>query len=143
MVNPHHVVIEVYVVLSIINAFLGIGTEIYQEAEPTESLRSPFNAFPLGSNFTQLDADGTTESLTSPSNHTGGVIPWTTPDLLASFAAVIDVILEFTKFFTAGFVIQLLITLGFPGEWFLIVTVPLAIYVMYMTFVMITNRLGN
>ena len=142
MVNPHHVVIETYVVLSIINAFLGLGTEIYQESEPTESLRSPFNSFPLGSNFTQLDADGTTDSLTNPANSTGDPIPWVT-NAAADFTATIDVILEFTKFFTAGFVIQLLTTMGFPGEWLLIVTVPLAIYVMYMTFVMITNRLGN
>lgn len=142
MVNPHHTVIEAYVLLSVINAFLGIGQGIYQDEFPTESIRSPFTQFPLDDSFPELNATGVTENMTNPTNSTGDPIPWVT-NALADFTATIDVILEFTQFFTAGFIIQLLNSMGFPGDFLFIVTVPLAIYVMYMTFVMITNRLGN
>lgn len=142
MVNPQHTVIELYVLLSVVNAFLGLGTDIYQEAEPTSSLRSPFNAFPLGSNFTGLDPDSTTEEIIQPTNSTGDPIPWVS-DIFQDFNALIDALTEFTAFFTAGFVIQLLTTMGFPAGWLYLITVPLSFYVMYMTFVMVTNRLGN
>lgn len=142
MVNPHHIVIETYVLLAIINAFLGVGTGIYQESQPTDSLRSPFGGFPLGSNFTSLDTDSVIDEITLPTNSTGDPIPWVT-NALADFTATIDVVLEFSQFFTAGFIIQLLDTLGFPSEWLLIITVPFGIYTMYLVFVMITNRLSN
>ena len=54
MVNAHHTVIELYVLLSIINAFLGVGTEIYQQSDPDASLRSSFNSEPLGTEFTLI-----------------------------------------------------------------------------------------
>lgn len=146
MANPHHVVIELYVLLAIVNAFLGVGQGIYQDEYPTESIRSPFSGFPLGSDVnpevSQLDPSGVTGNLTNPTNSTGDPIPWVT-NAIADFTATIDVILEFTNFFTAGYVIDLLDSIGFPADFLYIVTVPLAIYVMYMTFVMITNRLGN
>lgn len=142
MVNPHHVVIEIYVILSVINAMLFVGTGIYQEGHPTESLRSPFTGFPLGSDFPELNSTGLTEELTNPTNSTGGIIEWVI-DGISDFTATIDNIIEFVQFFTAGYVIDLLNGLGFPADYLYIVTVPLALYVMYMTFVMITNRLGN
>lgn len=142
MTNPQTTVIEIYVILSLINAFLGIGTVIYQQENPSDSLRSPFNAFPLGSNFTGLDPDAVTTAIQTPTNSTGGIIAWFS-DIYSNFEAIITAVLEFTQFFTAGFVIQLLTTMGFPAGFLYIVTVPLALYVMYMVFVMVTNRLGN
>lgn len=142
MANPHHVVIEMYVLLSIINAFLGISQGIYQDAHPTESIRSPFTGFPLGSDFPILDSEGVTLNMTIPTNSSGGVITWVS-NAMANFEATIEVILYFVQFFTAGFIVDLLTSMGFPGGFLLIVTVPMALYVMYMTFVMITNRLGN
>ena len=142
MTTPHHTVIEIYVVLSVINIFLGVGTGIYQEAQPTSSLRSPFNAFPLGSEFTNLNTTGLIYNMTNPTNSTGDPLDWVISGI-SDFTAIIAVVLEFVKFFTAGFVIDLLNSMGFPADFLYLVTVPLFIYVMYMTFVMITNRLGN
>lgn len=142
MVNPHHTVIELYVVLSVINVFLGVGTGIYQQAEPDSSLRSPFNSEPLGNEFTQLDTDGITDKITSPTNSTGGIIVWV-QNGIADFTATIDIILEFSKFFTAGHLIDLISTIGFPADWIYLVTVPFAIYAVFAIFSMITNRLTS
>lgn len=146
MVNPHHVVIEAYVVLAIINAFLGVGQGIYQDAYPTESIRSPFNQFPLGSQInpevSQLDTDSLTLNMTNPTNSTGSPIDWVIGGV-ADFEATIDVILTFVQFFTAGFIIDLLNSMNFPADFLYIVTVPFGLYVAYMTFVMISNRLTN
>lgn len=134
--------IEFYALLLILNAFLGVVTGIYQEAQPTDSLRSPFNAFPLGSNFTGLNTTGTTNELIAPVNGTGGSIPWYST-IYENFEAMITSILTFVSFFTAGFIYQLLDTMGIPEVFWIIVGAPLGLYAMYMTFVMITNRLGN
>lgn len=142
MAQAYHVIIEAYVLLAIVNAFLGIGTGIYQESQPTDSLRSPFTAFPLGNNFTSLDTDTPTVDIITPLNSTGDPIDWAV-NSFANFNAVIDSLVTFSQFFTAGFIIQLLGTLGYPSEWLLIVTVPFGIYTMYLVFVMITNRLSN
>lgn len=134
--------IEFYALLLIMNAFLGIVSTAYQEEDPTNSLRSPFTAFPLGSNFTSLDTITTTNELISPVNGTGSPIPWY-DTIFENFEASITAVLNFVSFFTAGFIIQLFDTMGFPTEFLLILTAPLGLYLMYMTFVMITNRLGN
>ena len=135
-------VIEFYVLLIVLNAFLGVVTTIYQESQPTESLRSPFNAFPLGSNFTGLDTDTTTGELIAPVNGTGGAIPWYST-IYENFEVTITNILTFVSFCTAGFILQLFHNLGFPEAFWVIVTAPIGLYTMYMTFVMITNRLGS
>lgn len=134
--------IEFYALLLIMNAFLGVVTTVYQESEPTSSLRSPFNAFPLGSNFTGLDTDTTTNELITPTNSTGSPISWFS-DIYENFEATITNILLFVSFFTAGFIYQLLDTMGIPEIFWIIVGAPMGLYGMYMTFVMITNRLGN
>lgn len=134
--------VEFYALLLIINAMLGVTTEIYQEAEPTESLRSPFNAFPLGSNFTGLDTDTPTEEIIAPSNSTGSPISWFY-DIYENFQAMITSITVYVDFFTAGFIYDLFETIGIPEIFWIIVGAPLGLYLMYTTFVMITNRLGN
>jgi hypothetical protein len=134
--------IEFYALLLIMNAFLGIVTTTYQEEDPTNSLRSPFTAFPLGSNFTSLDTATTTAELQAPLNGTGSPIAWF-DDIYENFEAQISAVLTFVSFFTFGFITQLVETMGFPTEFMLILTAPLGLYLMYMTFVMITNRLGN
>lgn len=134
--------IEFYALLIIMNAMLGVVTGAYQEGEPGESLRSPFNAFPLGSNFTGLDTNTTTGELIAPVNGTGDPIAWY-DNITENFEAMITTILSFVSFFTAGFILQLFITMGIPSVFWVIVTAPLGLYLMYMTFVMITNRLGN
>lgn len=142
MAQSYQIVIEAYVLLAIVNAFLFVGTEIYQESQPTDSLRSPFTAFPLGSNFTSLEIDSVILEITTPTNSTGDPIIWV-QNFFIDATATIEVLLEFSQFFTAGFIIQLLNTIGFPADWLLIVTVPFGIYTMYLVFVMITNRLSN
>ncbi len=142
MPSPHHVVIEVFVVLTIINTFLGVGQMIYQSEHPSESIRSPFTSFPLASEFPELNATNVTQNMITPTNSSGGVIEWVV-DAIADFTATIDVILEFTQFFTGGFIAELLTSFGFPEEFRVIIVVPMSIYTMYMIFVMITNRLGN
>ena len=134
--------IEFYALLLIMNAFLGVVTLTYQEEDPTNTLRSPFTAFPLGSNFTSLDTETTTNELIAPTNSTGSLIIWF-DDIYDNFEASITAILTFVSFFTFGFITQLVTTMGFPAEFMLILTAPLGLYLMYMTFVMITNRLGN
>ncbi len=134
--------IEFYALLIILNAGLGIVTGAYQEGNPGESLRSPFNAFPLGSNFTGLDTDTTRDEIIAPVNSTGDPIAWFS-DALENFEAMITAILTFVSFFTAGFILQLFTTMGIPEVFWVMVTAPLGLYLMYMTFVMITNRLGN
>jgi hypothetical protein len=139
----YRVVIEVYVLLSVINVFLGVGQNIYQDANPGDALRSPFTGLPLGNTFLDdtLDTEGLIGNMTV-TNSTGGPFQWVI-DGLSDFAAIIDIILSFVKFFVAGYVIDLMISIGIPAQFFYIVTVPLGFYVMYMTFVMITNRLGR
>ena len=134
--------IEFYALLLIMNAMLGIVTTAYQEEDPGNSLRSPFTAFPLGSNFTSLDTTTTTNELIAPVNGTGSPIAWF-DSIYENFEASITAVLTFVSFFTAGFIIQLFDTMGFPTEYLLLLTAPLGLYLMYMTFVMITNRLGN
>lgn len=139
----YKVVIEVYVVLSVINAFLGVGQGIYQDAFPSQSIRSPFTSFPLGSEFPELNTTGLILNMTNPTNSTGGIIEWV-QEFASDFTAIIDVILDFVKFFTAGYIVDLLIGgIGFPAFLLQIVLIPVGIYLAYMTFVMITNRLGN
>ena len=142
MVSPHHTVIEVYVLLAIVNAFLGVGQMIYQESQLAESIRSPFTSFPLASDFPELNSSGVILNITKPTNSTGGIIEWVS-GAIANFEATIDILLEFTQFFTAGFIIDLLVSLGFPDEFYIIIGAPMGIYTMYMVFVLITNRLGN
>jgi hypothetical protein len=134
--------IEFYALLIILNAFMGVVTETWQEDKPGDSLRSPFNAFPLGSNFTGLDTTTTTNELISPVNGTGDPIPWY-DTIFENFEAMITATLNFVSFFTAGFVLQLFETMGIPQIFWIIITAPIGLYLMYMTFVMITNRLGN
>lgn len=146
MVNPHHVVIEVYVCIAIINAFLGITQEIYSEAHEGESIRSPFTQEPISDTIdpevSQLDWAALQHNLTNPTNATGGPIDWIS-DNVANFEATVALITGFMKFFTAGYIVDLLKAFGFPGEMVFIVTVPLGIYTAYMILVLITNRLGN
>ena len=141
MANPHHVIIEIYVVLTIVNVMLGVVSEIY--ADGTEGdIRSPFSQLPLGSDFDVPDAANLTNTIITPVNGTGTeLFFW--DGIFQNFEAIYSSILEFVKFFTGGFIIDLLNNIGFPGDFLYIVTAPLAIYVSYMTFVMITNRLGN
>lgn len=134
--------IEFYALLIILNAFLGVVTDTWQEDNPSDSLRSPFNSFPLGSNFTSLDTDTTTNELIAPVNGTGGSIPWYST-IYENFEAMITSILNFVSFFTAGFILQLFTTMGIPEVFWILITAPMGLYLMYMTFVMITNRLGN
>ena len=134
--------IEFYALIIIMNAMMGVVTGAYQEEDPSNSLRSPFTAFPLGSNFTGLDTDTTTSELIAPVNGTGSPIAWF-DDISENFEAMITATLNFVSFFTAGFILQLFTTMGIPEVFWILVTAPLGLYLMYMTFVMITNRLGN
>ena len=134
--------VEFYALLMIMNAFLGVVTGTWQVENPSDSLRSPFNAFPLGSNFTGLDTATTTDELIAPVNGTGDPIPWYSATF-ENFEAMITSTLKFVSFFTAGFLLQLFTTMGIPTVFWIIVTAPIGLYLMYMTFVMITNRLGN
>lgn len=148
MVSTYTIVIELYVCMSIVNAFLGITQIAYEEGNPGESIRSPFTGYPIASdlagnsNETVATVEDLTDNSTNPINGTGFEIPWVT-DAIADFTATIDVILGFVGFFTGSYIIDLVNSMGFPGDFVYIVTVPLAIYVMYMVFVLITNRLGN
>lgn len=146
MADAKTVALELYVLLAILNSFLGIGQAIYQDEFPTDSIRSPFTGFPLGNDVnpevSQLDTDTLTDEITQPTNGTGFDIPWVS-DIYSDFTAVIDAVLTFVQFFTAGFIIDLLTSMGFPAGFLYMVTVPFALYVAYMTFVMVTNRLGN
>lgn len=173
MVNPHHVVIEAYVLLAVINAFLGITQGIYSDAHLMQygnetrafdpatdppwrnfaerfgegsSIRSPFTQAPLSANITadvsQLDIPSLQANLTNPMNATGGPIEWLVGNV-ANFAATVELVTTFVKFFTAGYVIDLLGGFGFPSDFIYIITVPLGIYTAYMILVLITNRLGN
>ena len=142
MVNPHHIVIETFVLLSITNAFLGVGTELYQQSQPTDSLRSGFTTFPLGSNFTQLESQELAGNLTAPTNSTGFEIPWVS-NAISDFTATIDILLEFTSFFTFGYIEDMLENIGFPDNFMILISAPMYIYIAYMILVLITNRLGN
>ena len=142
MVNGYHVVLETYVLLSVINAFLGVGTELYQQSQPTDSLRSPFTSFPLGNDFEGLDTTGLTANLTNPSLTNGTSIPWVS-NAIADFSATIDILLEFTSFFTFGFIDDLLTGFGFPDNFMILIAAPMLFYIAYMTLVLITNRLSS
>ena len=142
MVNPRHVVIEIYALLTTVNVFLGTVTTIWQQEDPSNTLRSPFSVFPLGGNFSVPDAANLTNTILTPVNGTGAELSWW-DGIFVNFQTVYVAILSFTKFFTGGFIIDLLNNLGFPSGFLYIITAPLAIYVSYMIFVMITNRLGN
>jgi len=142
------IVLELWVCLTIVNVFLGLTQTAYQEGFPGESIRSPFNQYPLGSDLiTQRDqvindTQGLSDNFTNPTNSTGFEIPWVS-DAISDFTAIIDIILDFVAFFTGAFIINLLTSMGLPASFLYIVTVPLGIYSMYMIFVLITNRLGN
>ena len=146
MVNPHHVVIEVYVLVAIINSFLGITQEIYSEAFPGESIRSPFDQTPLSGGVdpevSQLDLAMLQQNLTDTAGDPGNPLDWIDRGV-EGFAATFDAINTFVKFFTAGYIVDLLDGIGYPGQYVYIVTVPLGIYTAYMIFVLITNRLTN
>lgn len=133
--------------LAIINAMLFIVQDTYQSGNPGEQLRSPYSGFPIGATLenpatTNSRVSSATLNATNPTNGSGGVIGWVI-DGLSDFTAQIAVILGFVKFFTAGYVVDLLNSMGFPANFIYLATVPFGIYVLYMTFVMITNRLGN
>lgn len=136
------VIIELYVVLSIVNAFLAVGQGIYQDENPGENFRSPFDTSPLPDTFEELDTDTLNTELTNPTNSTGDPIAWVS-DALQNFEATIDQLLYFVQFFTAGFLVDMLNGIGFPGDFLYIITVPAGIYTGYMILVLITNRLGN
>lgn len=143
----YKVAIEIYVLLAIINTMLFVTNQAYEEGFPGQSLRSPFNIFPISTTLEDpADTNSRTDELifnsTNPTNSSGSVLDWVI-DGLSDFTAQIAVILDFVKFFTAGYVVDLLNSMGFPGDFIYLATVPFAIYVAYMTFVMITNRLGN
>lgn len=142
----YRIVIEIYVLLSVMNVFLGIGTSLYQEKDPTGYLRSPFTGYPLiGIIPTPLNAQQQTGNLTASINTTSGFkIPFISQatDAFQSFASIWNGIIRFSNFFDLGYTINLLNSTGFPSGFLYIVTVPVAIYTFYMVFVMITNRLG-
>jgi len=141
----YRVVIEIYVLLSIINAFLGVVQNIYEEGNPGHSLRSPFTGYPLAQTFTTLNTTGLQANLTQPFNSTSSsTIPWIAKasDAFQSFVSQINGILTWLKFFTAGYLIDLLTGIGIPSAFLQIVNIPIAFYLCYMVFVMVTNRLG-
>lgn len=146
MVKPHHVVIEVYVLLAVVNTFLGITQEIYSDAFPGESIRSPFDQTPLSSNIDSeaslLDVTGLQQNLTDMAGGPDNALGWI-GGAAEGLAATFDAINTFVKFFTAGYVVDLLDGMGFPGQYVYIISVPLGIYTAYMIFVLITNRLTN
>src|SRR3990167_867884 len=137
MVATYTIIIELYVCLSIVNAFLGITQIAYEEGNPGESIRSPFNQYPIATDLSGVseqvieDTEGLTANFTDPTNSTGFTIPWVT-DAISDFTAIIDILLDFVGFFTGSYIIDLVNSMGFPGDFIYIVTVPLAIYVMYM-----------
>jgi len=118
--------IEFYALLIIMNAFLGVVTGAYQESDPTNSLRSPFTAFPLGSDFTGLDTGSTTNELIAPNNGTGSPIQWY-DTIYENFEAMITATLTFVSFFTAGFILQLFTTMGIPSIFWVIITAPIGL----------------
>ena len=134
--------IEFYALLLIMNAFLGVVTGLWQEDNPDSSLRSPFGGYPLGSDFAGLDTNTTTNEIIGPTTTTDGPLSWFNEGV-ENFQASITAILTFVSFFTAGFILQLFETMGIPEFFWILVTAPMGLYLMYMTFVMITNRLGN
>lgn len=142
----YRIVIEIYIILSVMNVFLGIGAGLLQMKDPTETLRSPFTGYPIIGIIPQtLPAQQATANLTASINTTNNIkIPFISQasDAFQSFASIWNGIIRFTNFFDLGYTINLLNGLGFPPEFLYIVTVPLAIYIFYMVFVMLTNRLG-
>lgn len=138
--SPQHVVIELFVVLSILNASLGLFTLIYQESETGATLRSPFDSRPLGNNFTQLDTETLTLDITGPENSTGDAIPWVA-NALQDFSATVRVLYSFSAFFTLGFLAQLLSTLGLPDGFEIVISIPFAIYSAVMIFSIFTGKL--
>jgi hypothetical protein len=131
----------------VVNAFLFVVNDIYTDAFPGSSIRSPFSAYPLSTTLENPESnlqrsEDLTFNITNPRSSNGTILDWVI-DGLSDFTAQIAILLDFAKFFTAGYVIDLLNAIGLPANLAYIITVPFAIYVFYMGFVMITNRLGN
>lgn len=142
----YRIVIEIYVILSVMNVFLGVGQGLYQQDHPLSSLRSPFTGYPIAGIIPDtLPATQAKNNLTASLNTTNGIqIPFISQasDAFQSFASIWNAIIRFSNFFDLGYTINLLNAIGFPASFLFIVTVPLAIYTFYMLFVMISNRLG-
>ena len=144
MPDSKTVTIEVFVVVAILNAFLGIGQDIYSDAFPGESIRSPFSKEPLGENIdaevSGLDLQKLEEDIVAPTDDSGNPLDWVTGNF-ANFQAVIEVITTFIKFLVGGYIVDLIVGgVGFPGHFAYIFTVPLSIYTIHLLVSFITNR---
>ena len=144
MPDSKTVTIEVFVVVAILNAFLGIGQDIYSDAFPGESIRSPFSNEPLGENIdaevSGLDLQKLEEDIVAPTDDSGNPLDWVTGNF-ANFQAVIEVITTFIKFLVGGYIVDLIVGgVGFPGHFAYIFTVPLSIYTIHLLVSFITNR---
>lgn len=146
----YRVIIEIYVLLLCINAMIFVTQEEYQSGNPTGVLRSPFTGYPLASTLPTLTninnnialAQG---NITTSTNSTSGFkipIISSASDAFQAAANVFNAVITFVKFFSAGFIIDLLNGIGFPSIYLYIVTIPLGFYLLYMIFVLISNRLG-
>lgn len=146
----YRVVIELYCVLLFVNIFIGVVQTEYQSGNPTGVLRSPFTGYPIASTLPTVTAINdniilTQGNITNNINHTSGVrIPFisTASDAFQSIASIFNAVITFIKFFSLGFLIDLLNGLGFPAVYFYIVTIPVGFYLLYMIFTMVANKLG-
>lgn len=144
MADSKSVAIEVFVVVAILNAFLGVGQEIYSEGFPGESIRSPFTKEPIGENIdgpvSSLDLPTLQDDLINPTDEDGNILDWVAGNF-ANFGAVVEVITTFIKFLVGGYVVDMLVGgLGFPGNFAYIFTVPLTIYTIHLLVSLLTNR---
>lgn len=144
MADGKTVTIEVFVVVAILNAFLGIGQDIYSEAFPGESIRSPFTKEPISDSVdaevSGLDLQNLQGSLVEPTDDSGNPLDWVAGNF-ANFGAIVEVITTFVKFLVGGYIVDLIVGgIGFPGHFAYIFTVPLTIYTIHLLVGLLTNR---
>ena len=144
MPDSKTVIIEVFVVVSILNAFLGIGQDIYSDAFPGESLRSPFSKEPLGdsidANVPNPDLQNIQNRIAEITDGDNGPLDWIS-DGIANLQVVAEITTTFIKFLFGGYIVDILVDgVGFPGHFAYIFTVPLSIYTIHLLVGFITNR---
>lgn len=146
----YRVIIELYAVLLIVNIFIGVTQTEYQSGNPTGVLRSPFTGYPIASTLPTVSAINNTiivsqNNILGNINYTSGTtIPFisTVSDAFQSIASIFNAVITFIKFFSLGFLIDMLNGLGFPSVFLYIVTIPVGFYLLYMIFTMVANKLG-
>ena len=137
MAAPHNIIIEIYAVMFAVNIMVAVGADIYGEGTggSIRQLLGQDEISNLEENVEQIGIGNLTQNIRGDDEG-----DWVS-NAIQSMSQTFNTILYFVDFLLAGHITTLLTSLGFPGEFLILINVIMGFYTAYMILVLVTNRL--